>query len=127
MSKIIYILVFCLAITASSLQAKAPIIEKPPKPTDVKGLIAYHAKEYGVSAERMEKTMICESGLNPKSTNITSREHSVGIAQINLLAHKTITEAQARDIDFATEWTAKQFSMGNARIWTCYVKLYGRK
>lgn len=120
-------MVFVFCIAASSLQAQAPIIEVPPKPTELKGLIAYHAKEYGVSAERMEKTMFCESSLNPKATNITSREHSVGIAQINLLAHKNITEAQARDIDFATEFMAKEFSKGNAKIWTCYVKIYGKK
>ena len=115
------------AITLNPILKYDEIPPLPPKITDVKGLIVYHAKEYGVSSERMEKTLFCESSLLSSATNINRREHSVGIAQINLLAHKDVTEEQARDNDFAIEWTAKAFSEGKQNMWSCYTKIYGRK
>lgn len=108
----------------SPVKAEAPEPEVKPIPTDVKGMIIYFADKYDVSAERMENTLKCESSLSSEATNITAREHSVGISQINLRAHKDITEAQARDNQFAIEWTAKAFSEGKQSMWSCYNKLY---
>lgn len=107
------------------VKAEAPTREKL-IPTDVKGLIAYYANEYQVSAYQLEKTLFCESSLNPNAKNITSRERSYGVAQINLMAHKNITIEQATNPQFAIEWTAKQFAKGNAKIWTCWVKQFGK-
>lgn len=117
-------LVFLLTAVWLPVKASAPIIVRPPIPTDVKGMITYYANEYEVSAYQMEKTLFCESSLNPNAKNITPREQSYGVAQINLLAHKNITIAQATDPQFAIEWTAKAFSQGKQGMWTCYRTLF---
>ena len=122
---IVLILALILLIVLPVKSAQAPTREKP-IPTDVKGMIAYYAEEYQVSAYQLEKTLFCESSLNPNAKNITSRERSYGVAQINLMAHTTITIEQATDPQFAIEWTAQQFAKGNAKIWTCWVKQFGK-
>lgn len=45
-----------------------------------------------------------ESSLNPQATNINAWEESYGLFQINVKVHN-VTPAQARDIEFATQWT----------------------
>ena len=114
-----------LIITSVPVMAQAPIEIKPPKVLSTQEVLALYADKYNVSYERMYKTAYCESGLNPKAINSTSREYSVGIVQINLKAHKNITVAQAQDVHFASEFMAREFSRNNARIWSCYTKIYG--
>lgn len=113
-----------LITTTSAVTAQAPTYI-PPKVLSVKETIAFYAQKYNVSYERMYKTSFCESSLNPNAINSTPREYSVGIAQINLKAHTHITVEQAKDVNFSAEFMAKEFSKGNARIWSCYVKIYG--
>lgn len=121
MKKLLLSLVMVYLITLGNIaQAQAPVPPVIPRDMSVKGVITYWADKYSVSAEKMEKTIKCESHFNTAATNITKREHSVGSSQINLLAHPEVTETQARDFDWATEYMAKQFSLGNAKIWTCY-------
>ncbi len=110
----------CILLTTKSYIAEAPIIVKP---TDVKGLVVYYAKQYQVSAPFMEKIIKCESGGNPMATNITPREASYGIVQINRKAHPHISIEQARDIDFSTEFLAKNIAKGKASMWTCARKI----
>lgn len=111
------LVVVFLIITGSTVQAQAPIEVRD---MTVKGIITYWANKYSVSEEKMEFTIKCESRFNTQATNITKWEHSVGSSQINLLAHPDITEKQARDFDWATMYMAQQFSLNNAKIWTCY-------
>lgn len=108
-------------ILLSLIPVKAAEAPKPMyvKPLTVEETIVKAAQAWGTPAEPIIQTLKCESQLNPKATNSTSREYSVGIAQINLKAHPTITEEEARDIEFAANFTAENFSKGNARIWTC--------
>lgn len=113
-----------LIITTNPVMAQAPIQVKP-KVLSVKETLEKYADIYNVSYEKMYRTSFCESSLNPNAINSTSREYSVGIAQINLKAHTHITVAQAKNIDFSAEFMAKEFARGNARIWSCYVKIYG--
>ena len=122
----ISIAILSLMITTSNpVMAQAPVKIEPPKVLSVKETIYKYAEIYNVSAERMYKTAFCESSLNPNAINSTEREYSVGIAQINLKAHSHITVTQAKNVEFASEFMAKEFAKGNARIWTCYVKIYG--
>lgn len=109
---------------ASPLMAQAPKPVEPPKVLSVKEVIALYAERYNVSYEQMYRTSFCESSLNPNAINSTDREYSVGIAQINLKAHTHITVEQAKDIYFSAEFMAKEFARGNARIWSCYNKIY---
>jgi len=127
MSKIFYksIAVLALAITMSvPVMAEAPKPVEPPKVLSVKEVIALYAERYNVSYEQMYRTSFCESSLNPNAINSTDREYSVGIAQINLKAHTHITVEQAKDIYFSAEFMAKEFARGNAKIWSCYNKIY---
>jgi hypothetical protein len=66
---------------------------------------------------------MCESNLD--SSMVGDNGQSYGIAQIHLPSHPNITKEQALDKQFAIEFTAKQFAKGNAKLWTCYRKLYG--
>ncbi len=90
---------------------------------DTKGeymvLANIYAHEYGVSAKKMKQVVKCESGWRANAKNITEREMSYGLSQLNLKAHTRISIEQATDPDFALEFMAKEFKRGNARIWTC--------
>ena len=99
----------------------------PFKPS-VRQIIVKAAKVWATPATPILNTAICESKLNPLATNDTDKEYSVGIAQINLKEHKHITEAQARDVEFAANFMAENFSKGRQSMWlTCYTKLYPKK
>lgn len=87
------------------------------------------AKEYKVSAERMWATIKCENPmLDPKiqSQHVKNgvQEKSWGLAQIHLPSHPYVSLEQAQDARFSIDFMAKEFSKNNARIWTCYRKLF---
>lgn len=86
-------------------------------------IIHLKAKEYGVSEEVMVKVIACESQFNPNAINDTSREYSVGLVQINLLAHKSISKEEAKDPYFAITFLAKNLSQNKGNMWTCYRNL----
>ncbi len=97
------------------------------KQMTVTALLEHYAEEYKVDPNLLYLTVKCESGLNPKAINHTTKEYSVGIAQINLKAHKNITEAQAKDPVFSAKFIAKEFAANRAYIWTCYNKINAKK
>ena len=99
---------------------------KPFKPS-VRQIIVKAATVWATPATPILHTAMCESRLNPLATNHTDREYSVGIAQINLKAHKHITKAQAKDVEFAANFMAENFSKGRQSMWTCHTKLYPKK
>ena len=68
----------------------------------------------------------CESSFNPLAKNITSKESSYGLVQINLKAHKHITIEQATNPDFAIEFLAKNLAEKRGKMWyTCFKKVGG--
>ena len=102
------------------------------KPADVEGLIRWHAAAHGVDPDVMVAVARCESSLIPgRQSDHTyragnrwgfpagTRERSFGLAQIHLPDHPDVTEAQAKDPDFAADFMARGFAAGNARWWTC--------
>jgi len=92
------------------------------------------ADKYGVSYEKMDATVKCESkyDLDVQSHHILSygRELSFGLAQFHLPSKNrdaqgvVITKEMALDPLQALDAMAYHFSIGNARLWTCYRNLY---
>lgn len=121
-------LIGAVLIVTSSLVIPTPIYAQ----TLATSLISKYSDQYGVSRSVMHKVLLCESGLQsiqskiPNKNGPNGRENSWGIAQIHLPSHPGITRKQAMDPDFAIKWTAKQFALGNQRMWSCYVSLSKR-
>jgi hypothetical protein len=95
-----------------------PITISSTSPLFVRLKIKAYADFYDVSEDTMNSIIKAESAYNPKARNTTSKEDSVGIAQINLKAHKSVTKEQAEDVDFSLEFLAKNLANNNCRIWT---------
>jgi len=127
--------------------AHAEVIEEVVQPKEVLLEVAYNwdivrtkeeirkaADKYGVSYEKMNATVKCESNydLDVQSHHILSygRELSFGLAQFHLPSKNrdaqgvVITKEMALDPLQALDAMAYHFSIGNARLWTCYRMLY---
>ncbi len=93
------------------------------------GLIVYFGHVYGLSDDavwQMYHTMRRESGFDPTAINEKDSEKgSAGCSQINLSAHTTVTKEQALNMYFATNFMAREFSLGHQRMWTCWREWYG--
>lgn len=126
MIKTLKVLVLSLALTALVLPPEqvTAITVSPELELTVPQMIEKYAVEYRVSAERMTRTIQCESTFNPDA--IGDGGHSFGLSQIHLPSHPTVTREQALDEEFAIKFMAEQFSKGNARAWTCWRKLYAK-
>ena len=99
-------------------------------PNEIHEKVNYFANKYNVSADKMHKTIKCESGYDTQiqSKHIRpdgSREQSYGIAQWYIPAgNKKIdgtpfTKEEALNPDIALENMAWYFSQGKSRLWTC--------
>lgn len=86
-------------------------------------IITSYAIHYGIPADPLIRTLKCESDFNSQA--IGDFGTSFGISQIHLSAHPEITKAQALDPLWSINWSAKQFALGNARIWSCYRQVTG--
>lgn len=121
------LLLSILSVSAPAL-AEAPTspVEPPlvveaviePEPSDLRAYALLKAQEYGISYHELSVTINCESSWNPNAVGDGS--HSRGIAQIHAPSHPTITDEQAFDPYWALDWTARQFSEGNAWMWSCW-------
>ncbi len=126
MNKIILSLICAVVIASGS---KIAIAETPaPAPRllrdyTVTELISHYSVKYGVSEEKMTKTIQCESGFNEKA--VGDGGHSFGLSQINLPSNPTVTVAQATNKVFAVAFMAQGFRDGNQNRWTCYRDIYG--
>lgn len=86
-------------------------------------IIEAYAIHYGIPAEPLKRTLMCESKL--RAGAVGDGGNSYGVAQIHLPSHPTITKEQALDPLFAIDWTAQQFAKGKQKMWSCYKTLYG--
>jgi soluble lytic murein transglycosylase-like protein len=109
-----------------------PIVQAAeiPQQKEIFLLIDQYAKKYSVDPSEMRAVINCESGFDPSTQSMVpapsgpnGREDSWGLAQIHLPAHSDISRAQAVDPDFALNFMAYNFSVGNKSIWTCYTQL----
>lgn len=92
------------------------------------------ASKYGVSYEKMYKTIACESNFNPEiqshHTMDYGREESYGVAQFHIPSRNrtadgtVITKEMALNPAIALDAMAYHFSIGNQRLWTCYRNIY---
>jgi len=91
---------------------------EPEKPMSVADRIRKVAKEEGYPyPEKLIKLAKCESSLNPKAKNVSRRERSYGVFQINLKAHRHITYEQATDVEWATRWSIGRIRKSGFRDW----------
>ena len=121
---LISVALVCLSFLVQPAYAQSPLV--PPVPLDkqsIPQIVEYFANQYQVSAEIMLSTMRCESKL--KTNAVGDNGESFGISQINLPSHPEVTKEQAQNPVFASEFMAKEYSRGNAKIWTCYRLIYG--
>lgn len=120
-------------------------VKPEPKPVKIRTYINWteerikeevwkRAEKYNTYPERMWKVIICESQLDidVQSHHILSygREQSYGLAQFHLPSKnktaegKVITKEMALDPEIALDAMAYHFSIGNAKLWTCYRNIY---
>lgn len=119
---------FVVAVIILTYPPQATIAYAPVRTLNeytVQELIEHFALQYDVSAEKMRKTMFCESSYNPlaKGDYRNGKPTSFGLSQIHLPAHPEILEEQAYNPVFATEFMASEFSKGNIWKWSCARKL----
>ena len=92
------------------------------------------SEKYGVSYNQMYNTIKCESGfdidIQSHHTLSYGREQSFGLAQFHIPSRNrtasgtVITKEMALDPAIALDAMAYHFSIGNAKAWTCWRKLY---
>ena len=85
-------------------------------PQELQPVISASARKYGLDPSILAAILFQESGINPNvGDNISTSESGVvsrdrGIAQINSVAHPEISDEQAKDINFAIPFLAKELS-----------------
>ncbi len=87
-------------------------------PAQIEEYIRREADRIGVDGEKAVKIAMCESSLIP--TIHGDSGESVGLWQIHLPAHPTITEAQAKDPVWSTQWALENMKEGKWDMWTCH-------
>lgn len=121
-----------LLLFATPVTANAPISpEEPPLSTpEARKDFAYQMAEQYDLSEKFVQTLAGESmnfEWNDQSlisaNGPNGREDSWGICQIHLPSHPSISKEQALDPRWCIEWSAQQFQLGNARMWTVYRNL----
>lgn len=125
-----FISAVALAVLCIAMLPKYAVAPLPPQcdklgDVPIERVVRCYAEKYRVSDARMLATMRCESSLNPLA--VGDGGHSYGLSQIHLPSHPSVTKEQAFDPAFASDFMARQFAAGNARIWTCYRNLFSVK
>ena len=105
-----------------------PSISPTPSPTatpvpTIKQIIELAAEKHGADYSKMLAVANCESGLKPYA--IGDGGDSIGLFQIHLPSHPSVSREEALDPHFAADWSAKKFAAGFGNIWTCYRQIYG--
>lgn len=97
-------------------------------PSSTKGDMMVLANQIGTRYDApiplMKAVVRCESSWDTTATHLSSREKSYGLSQLNLLAHTTITKAQAEDPTFALTYLAEGLK-SNPQQWSCYSSAKG--
>lgn len=96
----------------------------PPRSTKGTILVLAHEMsiQYAVPYPLIRSIVSCESSFNPDATNISKREQSYGLSQINRLAHPSISIQQAEDPAFALRYLAEGLKSDPSQ-WSCYSKV----
>lgn len=75
---------------------------------------------FGPHASAALKIMQCESGGNPRA--IGDNGNSRGLWQISKIYHPEVSDAQAFNPEWSTQWAAKNFKV-RPTMWSCYRKV----
>lgn len=111
------------AIIESLILQKREII--PQRNESIEELIRRIANQNGIDAELAIKVARCESSLNPKAINVNDGGSiDRGLYQINNKYHPEVTEAQAFDPEFATQFFCTAFKNGNLSWWKATQKCW---
>lgn len=89
--------------------------------TTAPAILEAYAAHYGIDSKTFVATAECESSFNANA--VGDHDSSFGIFQIHLPAHPDITQAEAEDPFWATNWAAQQFAAGKQNEWTCFREL----
>jgi hypothetical protein len=90
------------------------ISQKP----DIETQIREIAKEHNFKwPDYLIRLAMCESSLNPFA--VGDNGYSRGLFQIHKGYHPTISDEQAFNIRFATEWTMNKINKGQQHLWSC--------
>lgn len=119
----IVILIIFLSFPQKTISIAVPTLA-PLNEIDIKLIIIETALCHEINPQKFLKTAKCESSLREKA--IGDGGNSMGIFQIHLPSHPSVTKEEAFDPYFASEWSAKKFKK-NPNIWTCYKLLYGKQ
>lgn len=112
-------------VVEATVKPKTPLGSVQTALSDYSDIIEKYSLKFDVSPILTSRIIYCESGGNRYALNDTpGREYSVGLVQINLLAHTNITKEQAQDPDFAISFLTERIATGEAsRMWyNCYKK-----
>ena len=99
-------------------QPSAPSVVVAGNSQDVEGQIRKIAEERNFQwPDYLVRLAKCESDLNPMA--LGDRGKSRGLFQIYRPAHPFVTDKQAYDIEWATNWTISKINAGQQGLWTC--------
>ena len=87
-------------------------------PEQIEMYIRAEAQKRSLDADLVVKVAKCESSLNARIRGDSGL--SRGIWQIFAPAHPTITDEQAFDVVWSTNWALDNMKAGKWNMWTCY-------
>jgi len=95
---------------------------------EIKELIKEITEKNGIDTTLAIKVAECESALNPKAKRENSPESiDRGLYQINSKWHKEVTDDQAYDPKYATEFFCKAVKEGNLSWWNASKKCWNKE
>lgn len=100
------------------LESVADLQKSEYTPEDIITLIGIYAEQYGVDRRVMQQVVYHESSYNIKAKG--DGGNSLGLSQIHLPSHPSISSEDAYNPHFALSFLANKLSEGKGRMWTGY-------
>lgn len=135
--------VVVLSVIFPVFAASEPVVLAPVEEEEeynVHTRIKFYADQYKVSAYELTETIRCETAgtfdpniqsqwrynySDPKrGIVIGTQERSYGLGMYHLPDHPDMTEAMAKDPEYALNRMAREFSEGKKSKWYCWQKLF---
>lgn len=99
-------------------EPKFEFIELTTNKPSVEVQIREIAKEHNFQwPDYLIRLAMCESSLNPQAVGDDGK--SRGLFQIHSGYHPEVSDAEAKNIKFATEWTMAKINQGKQHLWVC--------
>ena len=95
------------------------ITDKPNVEVQIREIAKEHNFQW---PDYLVRLAMCESSLDPYAIGDDGK--SRGLFQIHSDYHQEISNAEAFDIKFATEWTMDKINNGYQHLWTCNMTNY---